>query len=130
MIDAGGRSISLRARLANAESLLRPGMFVRVRIRFGAHQNALMIPEQALVPDPAGAFVYRVVEGKAEKVMVKTGLRRNAKVEIVEGLTAGDVVVAAGQIKLRPGADVRDVAAAPAAKPESAPAPAPAKAGS
>ena len=56
------------------------------------------------MPDPAGAFVYRVVEGKAEKVKVKTGVRRESQVEIVEGLAAGDVVVSAGQLKLRPGA--------------------------
>jgi membrane fusion protein (multidrug efflux system) len=83
-------------------------------------ENALMLPEQALVPDPAGAFVYRVVEGKSEKVKVKTGVRRDAQVEIVDGLNAGDVVVSAGQLKLRPGAAVRDVAVPPAATPAKA----------
>lgn len=125
LIDAGGRSISLRARLPNGERKLRPGMFVRVRVVLDARDNALMIPEQALVPDPAGAFVYRVVDGKAEKVNVKTGLRREAQVEIVEGLKAGDVVVAAGQLKLRPGAPVRDAAAPPPAPSPAPPAAAP-----
>lgn len=131
LIDASGRSISLRARLANAERKLRPGMFVRVRLVFDARDNALMIPEQALVPDPAGAFVYRVVDGKAEKVNVKTGLRRDAQVEIVDGLKAGDVVVAAGQLKLRPGSAVRDAAAPPPGNPAAPAAPAaPARAAS
>lgn len=113
-VDASGRSVSLRARLDNAAGRLRPGMFVRVRLALAEKADALMLPEQALVPDPAGAFVYRVVEGKAEKVKVRSGVRRDAQVEIVEGLTVGDVVVSAGQLKLRPGAAVRDVAAAPA----------------
>jgi len=113
LVDAGGRSVSLRARLDNKAGTLRPGMFVRVRLALAEKADALMLPEQALVPDPAGAFVYRVVEGKAEKVKVKTGVRREAQVEIVEGLAAGDTVVSAGQLKLRPGAPVRDVAAPP-----------------
>jgi membrane fusion protein (multidrug efflux system) len=122
LVDAGGRSVSLRARLANPDGKLRPGMFVRVRLALAEKPEALMLPEQALVPDPAGAFVYRVVDGKAEKVKVKTGVRRNAQVEIVEGLAAGDVVVSAGQLKLRPGAAVRDAAAPPPAAPGAAPA--------
>lgn len=115
LVDAGGRSLSLRARLANSDGRLRPGMFVRVRLVLAEKPQALMLPEQALVPDPAGAFVYRVLNGTAEKVKVKTGVRRDALVEIVEGLRDGDVVVAAGQLKLRPGAPVRDVAAPAAA---------------
>jgi membrane fusion protein (multidrug efflux system) len=55
------------------------------------------------------------------RVVVKPGLRRNAQVEIVEGLQAGDEIVTAGQMKLRDGAPVRalsDVAPAPAPAPE------------
>ena len=83
LVDAGGRSISLRARLDNKAGTLRPGMFVRVRLALAEKADALMLPEQSLVPDPAGAFVYRVVEGKAEKVKVKTGVRRESQVHHV-----------------------------------------------
>jgi membrane fusion protein (multidrug efflux system) len=128
LVDANGRSISCLARLDNATGKLRPGMFVRTRLIFEARDDALMIPEQALVADPVQAFVFTVVEGKARKVLVKTGLRRNAQLEIVDGLKAGDVVVTAGQLKLRDGAAIRDVAAAsPAASPAGAPTPLPAK---
>ncbi|MFC5300353.1 efflux RND transporter periplasmic adaptor subunit [Azospira restricta] len=125
LVDANGRAIACRARLDNAGGQLRPGMFVRTRLIFEARDDALMIPEQALVADPQQAFVFTVVDGKAKKVPVKTGLRRGAQVEVVEGLKEGDVVVAAGQLKLRDGAPVRDAAApppgtpAPAAKPET-----------
>lgn len=107
LIDTNGRAISIRAHLSNAEARLRPGMFVRVRLIFEKRSNALLIPEQALVPDSKSPYVFRVLDGKAVRTVVKPGLRRNAQVEIVEGLTAGDEVVTAGQLKLRDGAPVR-----------------------
>jgi membrane fusion protein (multidrug efflux system) len=108
MVDQGGRAISARARLANAGGKLRPGMFVRVRLQFGERQGALMIPEQAVVPGGQPA-VFKVVDGKAVLTKVRLGVRRAAQVEVTEGLAAGDVVVTAGQLKLRDGAPVRPV---------------------
>lgn len=125
LVDEGGRAISSRARLDNAAGKLRPGMFVRVRLLFGERTNVLMVPEQAIVPGAQPA-VYRVVEGKAALVKVKLGVRRAAQVEVLEGLAAGDVVVTAGQLKLREGAAVRAVGegapAAPAVPSGGAPA--------
>ncbi|WP_240494602.1 efflux RND transporter periplasmic adaptor subunit [Azonexus hydrophilus] len=112
-IDPNGRSISVRARLDNAAGHLRPGMFVRVRLAFGERKGVLMVPEEAIMPG-AQAAVFKVVDGKAERVVVRSGARRDARVEIVEGLAAGDLVVTAGQMKLRPGAPVK-VPAGPAA---------------
>jgi membrane fusion protein (multidrug efflux system) len=118
LVEASGRAISLRARLSNSERRLRPGMFVRVRLIFEKRDNVLLIPEQALVPDSKAPYVFRVVDGQAQRVAIKTGLRRNAQVEVVEGLSAGDEVVTAGQLKLRDGAPVRAVGgAAPTAAP-------------
>ena len=71
--------------------------------------KVLLVPEQAIVPDTTTPFVFVVQEGKAMRVPVKTGTRRNAQVEIVEGLKAGDEVVTAGQMKLRDGAPVKAV---------------------
>ncbi len=122
LLDASGRAISLRARLENPDLKLRPGMFVRVRLAFGGERQGLAVPEEALVPAGDDNFVFRVVEGKAQRVMVKVGQRRGATVEITEGLKAGDEVVSAGQLKLRDGVPVRagQGAAAPAeAKPAS-----------
>ena len=113
LVDANSRAVSCRARLDNAAGTLRPGMFVRVRLIFESRDDALVIPEQAVVADPVQPFVFQVVEGKAKKVPVKLGLRRRAEVEITDGLKDGDVVVTAGQLKLRDGAPVRDVAAPP-----------------
>lgn len=116
LLDASGRAVSLRARLANPELKLRPGMFVRVRLAFGEERSALAVPEEALVPAGSDNFVFRVVDGKAQRAPVKIGQRRGAVVEIVEGLKAGDEVVTAGQLKLRDGVPVRPVQAG--AKPD------------
>jgi membrane fusion protein (multidrug efflux system) len=108
LVDQGGRSLSARARLDNRNGKLRPGMFVRVRLLFGERQAALMVPEQAIIPGAQPA-VFRIVDGKATRVPVRLGVRRAAQVEIVDGLAAGDVVVTAGQLKLRDGMEVRAV---------------------
>lgn len=108
LVDQGGRSLSARARLDNRDGKLRPGMFVRVRLLFGERQAALMVPEQAIIPGAQPA-VFKVVDGKAKRVPVRLGVRRTAQVEIVDGLAAGDVVVTAGQLKLREDMAVRAV---------------------
>ncbi|MBA2413575.1 MAG: efflux RND transporter periplasmic adaptor subunit [Burkholderiaceae bacterium] len=106
-IDANGRSLEMRARLQNAGGKLRPGMFVRVRVIVGERTNALLVPEEAIVPQGADFFVYKVVDGQARRVPVKIGVRRDARVEIVEGLAAGDQVVTAGMRLSRDGQPVR-----------------------
>ncbi len=123
LVDQNGRALILRARLRNVEGQLRPGMFVRTRLILAERANALVVPEEALIPAGSEQFVYKVVDGKAARVRVKTGLRRGSHVEVVEGLQAGDVVVTAGQIKLRDGGAVR------AGPPPVAPATAGAEAG-
>ena len=119
LVDQNGRAIAARARLDNAGRRLRPGMFVRVRLLFGERRGVLMLPEQAVVPGGAPS-VFKVVDGKAKATPVRLGVRRAAQVEVIEGLAAGDVVVAAGQLKLRDGAPVRPVGAAAAALAEAA----------
>lgn len=105
-VDANGRSLELRARLDNASGKLRPGMFVRVRVIVG-ERTGLLVPEEAIVPQGEEFFVYKVVEGAAKRVPVKIGVRRDARVEIVEGLAPGDRVVTAGMRLSRDGQPVR-----------------------
>ncbi len=105
-IDESGRSIILRARLDNDELILRPGLFARVNLIVENRDNALMIPEQALWPQGNQQAVYTIVDNKPVLVTVQTGLRRNGMVEITEGLSADDIVVTAGQMKIRPNSSV------------------------
>jgi len=99
-VDANGRSVVARGRMANPDGLLRTGMFARVSLTLAQRANAVVVPEEALVPVGEQQYVYRIDEGKAVRQRVRTGLRRDGKVEIVEGLRGGEQVVTAGQPKL------------------------------
>jgi membrane fusion protein (multidrug efflux system) len=107
LIDESGRSIVLRARLPNQDGRLRPGLFARVTLVLNERDDAIQVPEQALVPQGQEQFVFRVVDGKAALTKVEVGIRREGMVEIVEGLGPEDEVVTAGQLKIRDGAPVQ-----------------------
>lgn len=110
LVDVGGRSILLRANVPNPDGTLRPGMFARVRLQFDAAQG-LVVPETALVPAGEEQYVYRLEDGHARRVVVKLGLRRGGKVEILEGLQAGDQVLTTGLQKVLDGDRVQVIAA-------------------
>lgn len=107
--DPNGRAIILRARLPNRDGNLRSGMFARVTLLVEEREQAIVVPETALVPVGGDQFIYRVVEGKAVLTKVVTGQRRKGQVEIVEGLEHDAVIVTEGAVKLRDGAAVRTV---------------------
>ena len=114
LIDANGRSVGVRGCIDNRQLQLRPGMFARVTTVFGEREQAKVIPEEAIVPLGGKSFVIRLQPGAApqarvsERVEVKLGIRRPGKVEILEGLNAGDTVVTAGQQRIqRDGTEVR-----------------------
>lgn len=114
LVEAGGRSVLVRARVDNAAGRLRPGMFARVQL-ITSESMALVVPESALSPSGQSQFVYRVVEGAAERVLVQLGERRSGLVEIKGGLQAGDLVVFSGLQRMRP-----NVAVTVRGKPQSA----------
>ena len=107
LIDANARSVGVRGCIDNRQMQLRPGMFARVNAVFGERVDALVIPEEAIVPQGGRSFVVRVVPGAnkdelvSERVTVKIGLRQPGKVEILDGLSEGDAVVVAGQQRLQ-----------------------------
>ena len=115
-IDANGRSVSVRASIDNHRLQLRPGMFARVTARFDTRADALVVPEEAIVPQGSSPYVFTVVPGEAtgslvvHRVPVRLGLRQGGVVEIQEGLALNDRVVTAGQQRVqRDGAPVRVV---------------------
>lgn len=105
-IDPVNRSVAVRARLPNDKLLLKPGMFVRIGLVTKKTEDALLIPEESLIPRGNQVFVYKVVNGSVTSAKVRTGSRREGKVEIVEGVAAGDVVITAGHLKVREGVPV------------------------
>ncbi len=104
--DSAGRSIAVRAVLPNPDGVLRPGLFARVVLTVREEPEAVLVPEAAVVPFGGRILVMKVVDGKATPQPVTLGLRRDGKVQITEGLAAGDVVITAGQMKAAPGAAV------------------------
>jgi membrane fusion protein (multidrug efflux system) len=112
-VDPVSRSVTVRALLPNEDGRLRPGMFLRVSLLKNEAQ-ALIVPEQSVVPEQSRQFVFVVdPQGLVEKRAVQTGRRRPGEVEIVDGLAAGEVVVAEGTQKVRPGDAVRIVGEIP-----------------
>lgn len=105
-IDPAGRSIALRAEVPNPDGTLRPGLFARVALETQSRESAIVVSEDAIVTDASGAFVYRIIDGKAVRTPVSIGQRRYGQAEITQGLAEGDIVIVAGQIKIRDGAAV------------------------
>ncbi|MGV0959647.1 MAG: efflux RND transporter periplasmic adaptor subunit [Limnohabitans sp.] len=107
LIDANGRSVGVRGCVDNRQQQLRPGMFARVNAVFGSRPSALVIPEEAIVPQGGRTMVVKVVPGDkpdtlvSQRVAVKVGLRQPGKVEILEGLELDDTVVVAGHQRLQ-----------------------------
>jgi membrane fusion protein (multidrug efflux system) len=115
-VDDQTRTVQMRARVANPELRLRPGMFARVQVQLGVRDKAVWIPEAAIVPRGQDSYVYRVTVaggpgengggGKAELVKVQTGARKVGEVEIVKGIAGGDLVVTEGTQRIGPGSSV------------------------
>lgn len=116
--DPETRAVWLEARLRDEDTPLRPGLRVRVAVAIETRADAALIPEEALILEGASRYVYRVSEGRAERVDVVLGTREPGWVEVREGLEAGDLVVVEGLQTLGPGRPVR-VSERPAA-PEGA----------
>ncbi len=129
LIDANGRSVGVRGCIDNRMAQLRPGMFARVNPVFGVRDNARVVPEEAILPQGGKQFVIRLnqsADGKTQttqRVEVKVGLRSPGKVEILDGVDAGDTVVVAGQQRVQKDGttvNVVDTSSARPGRPEAA----------
>jgi membrane fusion protein (multidrug efflux system) len=95
LIEANGRSVGVRGCIDNRQQQLRPGMFARVNAVFGSRDNALVIPEEAIIPQGGRTFVVKVVQGDkpdvrvSERVAVKVGLRSSALAKRRHGRARG-----------------------------------------
>ena len=106
-VDPISRTITVRALLPNENARLRPGMFLTVSL-LKDDVRSLLIPEEAIVPERSKQFVFVVgEEDLVQRREVRTGRRRPGQVEILEGLSAGELVITEGTQKARPGHPVR-----------------------
>lgn len=108
------RAVMVRALLPNREGLLRPGMLLTVAVGTRPRM-ALAVPERAILGDGAQRFLFVAGERDiARRVAVRTGMRQNGVVEIVDGLGAGQRVVTEGAARLTDGAALRLTGSTPA----------------
>jgi len=104
-IDPGTRSLRVRATLENPQARLRPGMFAEVNTVLPQRPAVLTLPQTAITYNPYGDAVFVIQEdesgARVQRRQIETGGVRNGRIEIVQGLQAGERVVIAGQVKLR-----------------------------
>jgi RND family efflux transporter MFP subunit len=102
VVDPANRTLPVRYEVPNREHRLRIGMFAEVLVETHRREQALAVPSEALIDDSGESTVYVQHSGETfEKRPVKTGIRDGDWVEIVEGLSPGERVVAQGAFALR-----------------------------
>ncbi len=106
LISETSRAVDVIADV-NDQTGWQPGASVKGEIILGEHANAVLVPEQCIVLRPAGEVVYVVKDGVALQRIVKTGMRQDGKIEITEGLSAGEVIAKDGAAFLTDKAKVK-----------------------
>jgi membrane fusion protein (multidrug efflux system) len=117
-IDERTRALTARSEFSSPDGKLKPGMMLRVGVSQGV-RTALSLPESAVAVQGEGASVFVVVEEAGRMTVqqkpVVAGLRQDGWVEILEGVTPADRVVADGLNRIQSGQPVRPAGAPPAA---------------
>lgn len=106
-VDPATRAVRLNATFDNADSALKPGMFLNIGLAVATRENALIVPEDALVAEGARQFVFVVADGRSLRREVKLGLRQQGEVEIAEGIAATDQIIVRGLQRVRHNGPVR-----------------------
>jgi membrane fusion protein (multidrug efflux system) len=109
-VDPSTGSVDLRAVVPNPEHALLPGMFISVRLTFGTLHGTFLLPQSAIQRDNDGAYVY--VAGPGDKIVEKRvdlGEQHGSDWIVLDGIDAGDRVVASGVQQTRPGEQVKPV---------------------
>ena len=100
-VEKNGRFLLVRSFINNSDFSLKSGMFGKVLLEFRKKNKGLTVPEVAIFSEQSRKFVWRIQEGKAEKVKIDTGIRIGEAVEVLNGLNVQDSVVTKGKLKLR-----------------------------
>lgn len=116
-LDAATRAATVRGNFPNSDRALKPGMLVEVRVERG-ERPAIVVPEISVLQVGDETYVWKVVDGAAVKARIVVGGRIPGKVQVKEGVVAGDTIVVEGVGKLKAGTKVRE-AGQPAEKPQA-----------
>src|SRR5437879_5214335 len=106
VVQLPGRTILVKARVPNPARLLQPGMFIEARLVTAVRPQAVVVPEDAVVPAEGSSFVWVVVAGTAGRRKAGLGVRTPGFVEVMDGVKSGEQVVTGGLELLAPGAPV------------------------
>lgn len=106
VVELPARTITVKARVGNRDRTLKTGMFVEIRLATDVRPNAVVVPEDAILPLQGLDFVWAVVDGTAQRRQVQLGVRTPGFVEILSGVEAGEQVVVGGLERLFDGAPV------------------------
>ena len=108
-INADTRSLLSRIRVNNQSLELISGSLLEVGVKFNL-RNSLSVPDTSVMVEGGRSYVYKIDDGNvANKTEVKTGLRSDKNIEIISGLTEGDIIVAEGLKKVRPGGKIKPI---------------------
>jgi RND family efflux transporter MFP subunit len=107
------RSMRLKATFPNDDERLRPGQFASVHTVIALHEQATVLPEEAIVPDGGSTWAYIVEGNRAHRREITLGIRQNGRVEVTDGLDGTETVVVSGQMRLSDGAPVESAPARP-----------------
>jgi len=114
VVDPMSGTVKVTVDLSGTSHELVPGIFIRVKILVDVHENAVILPRRALLKEEERAHVFVVKDGLASEVELTTGYADGDRVEVLQGLEAGDMVVVDGQSRLRDGTMVRLIEQLPA----------------
>lgn len=109
VVDPETGTFKVTVAVGDGTKLLKPGMFGRVRIVYDTHQNALMIPKNAVISEDGGNSVYVIKDNLAYRKNIRTGYINGSNIEILNGLSEGETVVTIGQSSLQDSALVQVV---------------------
>lgn len=107
-IDAGTRTVVIRAVCENPGGVLLPGAFANVELELAKLDNAILVPAEAVIPGVSEKNVFVLVDGKAMRRPVEIGTRTTNQVQILSGLAAGDRLIVSGLQQMREGLSVAD----------------------
>lgn len=105
-IKSDSRTVDYTAYIPSDTPCVLPGMFGNVRIPLEIHENAILLPEEAVIELQEGKFVYVVIGDTAERRQVQTGIRDDSQIEITEGIEPTDQVIVVGNRFLTNGAKI------------------------
>jgi membrane fusion protein, multidrug efflux system len=106
-IDLGTRTLTMRAKAPNSHNFFKPGAFVQVQLIMQSIPDALSIPSECIIPDIQGEKVFIISGGKATSVYIKTGVRGEREVQVIEGLNLGDTIISSGLMQVKEGSPVQ-----------------------